>query len=164
MSTQNNPSPPLSQSSRGSTSEAVVRIRHAGPRDLAFIYASWLRDARAADPGSLPDDLWFPAHRELINRILANPAVVALIAAPVDAPDQILGFIVAEPKETLLWVHVKEKFRTQGIARRLLQESESLTSPAAWWTPLSSDRLRNPRRTRQLRKSYALSKPRHFAS
>lgn len=140
------------------TDEDPVTLRQAGAEDLNFIYFSWLRDARAADSGPLPDDLWFPAHRELISRALADPAVVVLIAHPVDAADQILGYVVAEPDKVLLWVHVKEKFRGKGLALRLMTAARASTVPASWWTPSASTRLRAPRRSRQLRRRWAAPK------
>lgn len=133
-----------------------VAIREAQATDLAFIYATWLRDARAGDSGPLPDDLWYSAHRELITRALADSRISVLIVHPVDAVDQILGYVVAEPKAALLWIHVKQKFRGMGLAKRLLLQAQVTESPAAWWSRDAEARLRNRRRTRQLRKRFAV--------
>ena len=45
------------------------------PGDLAYVFATWLRDLRDADPSGLPDDLWFPPHRAFIERLLADKAL-----------------------------------------------------------------------------------------
>lgn len=129
----------------------ILRFRNARASDLPFVYSTWLREARAADGSPLPDDLWFDAHRALINRILSDPRVCLTVAHPADDPDMILGYIVAERGELLAWIHVKERFRRQGIARRLLELVDVASAPAGWTTPLGRERLRNPRRPRKVR-------------
>jgi len=156
MQPQSQPSPP-SPDPLGAPDP--IGVREAQATDLAFIYSTWLRAARAADSGPLPDDLWFSAHRELITRALADSSVSVLIAHPVDAVDQILGYVVAEPKTVLLWIHVRDKFRGMGLGKRLLQAAQVTDAPAAWWTRDAEARLRNRRRTRQLRRLYAQTKP-----
>ncbi len=133
----------------------VVQLRPGTPGDLAFVYARWLRDLRHADGGPLPDDLWFPAHRGLINRVLADPKVELHILHPVDVPTEILGFIVAEPHEVLHWIYLKPKFRGRGLALMLLQAAHAEHALASWTTPDAKARLQNPRRPRQLRPRYA---------
>lgn len=129
-------------------------IRQATAGDLGYIFSTWLRDLRDADPSPLPDDLWFPAHRSMVERLLADPRNVVLIAAAEDRPQEILGYVVAEPQEVLFWVQIRKgPLREKGLAKMLLQEAQCLPgTPAAWVTPLSRQRLQNPCRSRQVRK------------
>lgn len=136
-----------------------VLVRNAGPGDLNFIYANLLRDLRDADPSALPDELWFPPHRTWLDRTLADPAVVTLIAAAADNPREILGFVVARPEEVLEWVFVRKgPLRGKGIARLLLSRARCpQTVPARWGTRLGRERLLNPVRSRKLRRPDARS-------
>jgi hypothetical protein len=130
-----------------------VIIRALVPGDLPYVFSTWLRDLRDADPSGLPDDLWFPPHRAFIERRLADRRVVALVAAAADAPTEILGYIVAEPGEVLEWIHVRKQLRTKGLAKRLLDEAKvPPQTPARWSTPSARSRLQNPCRSRQLRR------------
>lgn len=133
--------------------EDPVMLRQAVPGDLAFVYSTWLRDLRDADPSVLPSDLWFPAHRGYIDRLLADPKVTVLVAAAADRPSEILGYVVAEPGEVLHWVTVRKgPLRGRGLAKRLLTEAKVPPgTPAAWVTPSSRARLQNPCRSRAIR-------------
>jgi GNAT superfamily N-acetyltransferase len=131
--------------------EAVV-LRAFAPGDLAYMMSTWLRELRDADPGPMPDDLFFPAHRALIERLLVDPTVRCTIAAAADEPDEILGYVVAIPKELVLWTHVRKGLRGRGLAKLLLQSADCPPgTPGAWSTVLSKIRLRNPGRGRQAR-------------
>lgn len=131
----------------------AVLIRPFAPGDLAFLFSTWLRDLRDADPGPLPDDLWFPAHRAALERIMSKPEVKVLVAAAADRPDEILGYVVAEPKELIWWVFVRKgELRGKGIAKMLLQAVDCPPgTPGAWSTALSKIRLRLQTRGRQMR-------------
>jgi hypothetical protein len=132
-------------------------IREVAPGDLAAIFSWWLRDLRDADPGPLPDSLWYPAHRAHIEQILASPKIQARVAAAADKPDEILGFAVAEPNEVLWWVHVRRgNLRGHGIAKQLLLAVQAGPGvKAAWTTTDGARRLRNPWRGRQVRRREA---------
>ena len=129
-----------------------VIIRAMVPSDLAYVFSTWLRDLRDADPGGLPDDLWFPAHRALIERTLADRAVTVLVAAAADQPSDILGYAVAD-QQVLEWIHVRKQLREKGLAKRLLQQL-SLTDPvqSRWTTSLARERIRHRPRGRWLRR------------
>jgi hypothetical protein len=132
-----------------------VGIRPALGSDLAFIYRRWLQDLRHVDNTPLADDIWFGAFREHINRVLANPAVQVLILHPEDAPNEILGFVVAETG-VLHWIYLKPRYREKfGLCRRLLEAAKATEALASWATPDSRLKLKNPRRPRQLRHLYA---------
>lgn len=139
------------------TNPEVVAIREAMPGDMNFIYATWLRDLRHSDGSPLPDDLFFPAWRELVTRVLSDEKVSVLVVHPTDAPSEILGYIVAEQNEVLWNLYVKPKFRGHKLAKRLLQAAKAEGAVAAWTTPAAKLRLKNRRRPRQLRSRYAAS-------
>lgn len=116
--------------------------------------STWLRDLRDADPSPLPDDLFFPAQRALITRLLASPLVRCTIAAAADRPDEILGYVVAIPQEILVWVHVRKPLRRRGLAKLLLRAVECPEgTPAAFSTVPAKLYLRNPPRGRSARVS-----------
>lgn len=132
--------------------EVDVIFREYAPSDEAYMMATWLRDLRDADPSPLPDDLFFPAQRALITRLLASPQVRCTIAAASDNPKEILGYALAIPTELLLWIHVRKPLRRRGLAKLLLNNlSIPPGCPAAWSTVLSKLRLQNPPRGRQVR-------------
>lgn len=132
-----------------------VILRPLVPGDIPYVMSTWLRDLRDADPSGLPDDLWFPAHRALVERQLADRAIRATVAAAADVPTEILGYVVARPGEVLEWIHVRKPLRRKGLAKRLLQAVESPVDapmPARWSTPDSRKYLRTVLRSRQLRR------------
>lgn len=128
-------------------------IRPALPGDLAYIFSTVLRDMRDADGSALEDDLFYPAHRAHLERTLQDPAVEVHVLAAEDDHNEILGFVIARPEEALEWVHVRKgPLRERGLAKRLMEAARVLDAPAAWRTPLSRERLRNPFRGRKLRR------------
>lgn len=132
-----------------------IKIRQVVAGDLPYIFSTWLRDLRDADGGPLPDDLFFQAHRTLLERLLADPDVTALVACAADDPNEIWGYVVAEPKETLWWVQTRKASRKRGLAKMLLQAADVPPgTPAAWSTPLSRERLLNPPRGRRIRRNH----------
>lgn len=131
-----------------------VTLREFAPGDLAYIMSTWLRDLRDADPSPMPDDLYFPAQRALIERLLGSKQVRCTVAAASDRPDEILGYAVAIPGELLVWIHARKPLRRQGLAKLMLNElSLPPGTPAAWSTVHSKLRLQNPPRGRAVRAS-----------
>jgi GNAT superfamily N-acetyltransferase len=134
------------------TTEEAVLMREFASSDTAYMMSTWLRDLRDADPSPLPDDLYFPAVRALIERLMGDPQVRCTIAAAADEPREILGYVVAIPKELVIWTHVRKGLRGRGLAKLLLQRADCPPgTPAAWGTALGKIRLRNPPRGRQVR-------------
>jgi hypothetical protein len=131
--------------------------RPAVPTDLAFIYRTWLSDLRDADRSPLPNDIWYPAHREAITRALGNPDVHVDILTTSEDPDEILGYSVYEPKVVLHWVYLRPDLRNRrlGLVGSLLNQVPPGT-PASWQIP-SGKPLRNPPRPRWARARYASS-------
>ena len=136
------------------THEEAVLLRECAAGDEPYLMSTWLRDLRDADPSPLPDDLYFPAIRALIARLLADKTVRCTIAAAADEPQEILGYVVAIPKELVIWTHVRKGLRGRGLAKLLLQSVDCPPgTPAAWSTVLSKIRLKCPPRGRQFRGS-----------
>lgn len=133
-----------------------VLVRQATAGDLNYLYSTLLRDMRDADPSGLPDTLWFPPHRQYLDALLADRATTTLIASAADQPREILGYVIATPSE-LAWVHVRKgPLRERGIARLLLSKAGVTPStPTRWTTRLGRQRLSNPYRSRELRRSTA---------
>lgn len=133
-------------------SDDAILLRDFAPGDFAYLMSTWLRELREADPSPIPDDLYFPAVRQLVERLLGDPQVRCTIAAAADMPNEILGYVVAIPKELLIWTHVRKGLRGRGLAKMLLQSAECPPgTPAAWGTAQGKIRLRNPPRGRQAR-------------
>lgn len=134
------------------TTDDPIIFRQFAPGDEAYLMSTWLRDLRDADPSPLPDDLFFPAQRALITRLLASPSVSVTVAAAADSPDEILGYVVAIPQELLVWIHVRKPLRRRGLAKMLLQTADCPPgTPGAWSTVHSKLRLQNPPRGRAVR-------------
>lgn len=132
---------------------AEVALRDLAQDDLSYVYSTWLRDLRAEDHSPLPDDLWFPAHREAITRILASPGTKAVVATSADDRNEILGYAVATPDAFLHWVQIRKPFRGKktGLVPALLAAvSAPPGTPASFRTPVGRA-LRNPPRPRAAR-------------
>lgn len=137
------------------------------PSDLPYVLSTWLRELRDAEPSGLPDDLWFPAHRAFVERVLADRSVAAVVAAAADAPTEILGYVVAEPGEVLEWIHVRKPLRGKRLAKRLLTAVNSPTDrpiPARWVTPDAKRKLATRAAGRKLRRERPRLQERKSAS
>ena len=138
-----------------------VKIRNVVAGDLPYLYATGLRTWRGLDNSALPDDLWFAAHREVLNRLLGSSKTEVLIACSSDLPNEILGYIIAEPaldnSEGALWLtYVRKSLRRMGLCRQLMEAAGvSQKTPSAW--AVRDVGLRNPMRSRQLRSTAVLS-------
>jgi hypothetical protein len=115
--------------------------------DEAYVYDTWLSDLWLSDNTFLPNDLWYPAHREVIRRVLEHPLVQIVVLA--DRVDEtiIYGYAVRDP-EYLHWIHVRRgKWRKRGLAKKLLQRLRAESLPLVWRTKLGHERLNNAART-----------------
>jgi len=137
-------------------SDDPILIRQMNPAvegEESFILATWLRELRDADPSGLPDQLWFDAHRAHIKTVLADPKSVVLVAAAADDPAQILGYVAAYPGSHLEWVHVKKRYRGEGLAGRLLRAAKVPSpTPSRFSTPSARTKIRHLWRSRDLRR------------
>jgi GNAT superfamily N-acetyltransferase len=144
------------------STENPVEVRPGKASDLAYVYRTWLDGLRQADPSPLPNDLFFPAHREYINRVLATPGTQLQVVAPSDRSDDIIGYIVAEPASDtnpglIQWLFLRPQYRGKhlGLIQLLLAATGASKMPLAWRTS-DSKKLRNPLRSRQSRHRHAL--------
>ncbi len=125
-------------------------IRPAEPTDMGYIFETWLADLREAHASFLPNDVWFPAHREVLSRVLAGPSSCSVLADKAD-PRIIYGYLVRDAN-FLHWVHIRRgKWRQRGLAKWLMTETGSLELPLVWRTKAGHERLENPLRSRQAR-------------
>lgn len=136
-------------------------IRNYAPSDEAYIMSTWLRDLRDADYSSMPNDLWFDAHRKYITRILSDRRVEVAVLAAADNPSEIIGYGVAIPNEVIFWIQIRRgKLRHQGLARRLLTHLQCGPQVMlAFQTVLGKIKLKNPYKGRDLRHVMTLQSP-----
>jgi hypothetical protein len=105
-----------------------IGIRPVQGSDLSHIYATWLRACRTGSKFAkgIPNDVFFPSHSKVVERILKRPNTRTLIAHLKTDPDIILGYLVTEKRPDLEIVHfmfVKMPFRKLGILNELVQFS-----------------------------------------
>lgn len=110
-------------------------VRLARQSDLGFVYSSWMNSLRNCSPWSKVDKNWFFAAQHALATRLMDRSVV-LVACSVRNPDQLYGYVVAEPVRGLLhWLYTKSGvnpewenrakakagYRRAGVATRLMQ-------------------------------------------
>lgn len=102
-----------------------LSIRFAYDKDLPFIFATWLHSYKHSSyfAKKISGPVFFRAHHEVIEDILARDTATAIVANPKDDPDLILGFFVYEPG-IAHYVYVKGSFRDFGISRALAEHSK----------------------------------------
>ena len=122
--------------------------------DEGYVYETWLNDLRTTDNSFLPNDLWFPAHREVVKRVLEHPLVQIVVLADAVDPSIIYGYVVRDP-EYLHWIHIRRgKWRLRGLGKLLLERVKAGGLPLVWRTKLGHERLSNPVRSRQARHAW----------
>jgi GNAT superfamily N-acetyltransferase len=95
-------------------------VHTAGEVHDAFIYSSFLHGMRDTIPHELmPNAVFFPHFHEALKTKMALANVVIAVSAA-DA-DTLLGWAIGTP-DRLEYVYVKQLFRQQGVARRLISE------------------------------------------
>ena len=99
----------------------MIKLRHATPADLDFVYATWLRSYRHASSFArkISNTIYYHWHHRIIENAFARGATIK-IAALDDAPAVIIGYIVVEGS-TAHYVYVKGDFRKMGVAKALLE-------------------------------------------
>lgn len=99
--------------------EPLVIIRPFEEGDRRFIEASWFESyLKALRLPELPFEVFKHGMNARIARLLARSEV--LVAAARIAPDEILGYIVADKESKALhWLYVKASFRRNGIGSTL---------------------------------------------
>lgn len=115
---------------RASIVAIPVRIRAFCETDTNFVLNSWLRHNRTAEPyAQMQSDIYYYNHQLLIGSIARNAAI--WLACAEDNPDEIWGYICAEPgpEHSLVvhYIYIKQRWRKFGFAKQLLA--------AAGWRP-----------------------------
>lgn len=86
----------------------------------AFIYSSFLHGMRDTIPHELmPNAVFFPYFHETLKTKIHNANLV--IAVSSNDADTLLGWAAGTP-DRLEYVYVKQLFRRQGVAKRLVSE------------------------------------------
>lgn len=98
-------------------------IRKAIPKDIPFIYETWLKSYRLdSSLGRLTrSSIFFENYRTVVDKILQDSNTD--IACLREDEDIILGYLVSEDK-ILHYSFVKEAFRKIGIAKSLVLHRE----------------------------------------
>lgn len=97
----------------------MIKIRLAKESDLAFIYATCLRGLYYGNPfyGAINKTAFFENYPSVLEKIIRKSDVI--IACLSEDEDVILGYALVE-NNIIHWISVKEAWRMQGIARKLL--------------------------------------------
>lgn len=99
--------------------QPLVDMRTGRTGDLPFVFASWLQTYRHSTfARRIPKGVFFPAHHEVIARLLGRSDVI--IAHPAGDPDTILGYLVTERPALLHYAYVKFPFRRAGLCRMMV--------------------------------------------
>ena len=100
-------------------------IRQALPSDLQFVFSSWVSSMRGGEPFCSCDRNWFSAAQHaLISRLLQRSTIV--IACNEEDPDQIFGYAVFEPRNSVIhYIYIKQMFRGVGICRSLIESCKA---------------------------------------
>lgn len=98
-----------------------IKIRTVRESDLAFIYATFLRGLYYGNSwyGTINKKDFFDNYPAVLDKIIRKSLIN--IACLTEDEDVILGYSIAEPG-ILHWVGVKEAWRMQGIAKKLLAD------------------------------------------
>lgn len=96
-----------------------ITIREAIPKDIEFIYATWLNSYHYDSwAKSIAKSVFFNNYKRVIDKVLSQSKVA--IACLTENQDVILGYLVYdEPKRFAHYVFVKEAFRGFGLASEL---------------------------------------------
>lgn len=109
-------------------SPPIFIIRPALPTDMPFIYATWLNHQYegASWFRCIPRSIFKKNYRRIIDDIIRNKASSIHICCLEDDYDVILGYAVTQRihgGHALHWIFVKEDWRRNGIAKKLIPDS-----------------------------------------
>lgn len=101
-----------------------IQIRPATEDDRAFIMATWLRGLYYGHDfyGSIAKSVFFKEYQQILSSLLDKKLVKVDVACLSEDETCILGYAVYEPLQALHYVFVKEAWRRQGLAKRLVPE------------------------------------------
>ncbi len=116
---------------RAESGEFGVRRWHDG--DLPHIMSSWLHSYHnGAAVRGLRHKIYYHYQRKLIQQLLKRAYV--LVVYDKKDPKEIAAWLCAERYDSALvihYVHVKERLRGLGVAKRLIEEIVETEQPAA---------------------------------
>lgn len=105
-----------------------LQIRLMQPSELAYVKATWLKHYKEHSDFAKPirDSVYYPAHSRLVDQILTKRNSIVLIAAHVDEPDVILGFLVYEyfDEAVIHYAYVVSRARKLGVATAMLKAAD----------------------------------------
>ncbi len=130
----------------------MLIVRDMVESDTGYVMQTWLDDLRKADRGFLPNDLWFPAHRECLTRLLAREGTQAKVLCDKENPTIIIAYLVFDDTY-LYWIHVRRAWRMKGVAKHLLTELACINHQLVWPTKLGHERLNNTVSTQSARRA-----------
>lgn len=108
--------------------QVAIAVRPGTADDVDFIYATWLRSYRHSSAFAAPisNEIFFPSHHLIVERILARKSTSVYIACLPEDPQTIFGYLITEGfyKPIIHFIYVKEAFRKQSIATILLQNAK----------------------------------------
>lgn len=105
--------------------KGLYDIRDAGPDDVNFVLATFLRGLYYGDSwfSSIPKDIFMQNYKRIAQALVASPKVTIKIACLKEDPTVILGYsVLSSDYHTAHWVYVKSAWRKQGIARSLVPQ------------------------------------------
>lgn len=92
-------------------------IRAASPKDLPFIYATWLKSYWVdGDHPGMPKDLFFNCYARILDSLMIGSEM--LVSCLPESPDTVLGYACFDEKY-LHYIFVKEDFRMFKVATDL---------------------------------------------
>lgn len=114
-------------------------IRAPNGDDINFIYSTWLKSYKQDSliGKSCRTGLFFREYRYVIDKILADPTTMVLIACHKTEPAVIFGYLVCEPT-ALHYIFIKEVFRRLGIATELCKVASPASDPLLYHTHRTS--------------------------
>lgn len=121
-------------------------IRPSVPDDRPFIVDTLLESFRKSfAAGPLPPDIYRPAYRRAINRILDRPTERTLV---LETEGVLIGWISYErrtPVHLLHYCYTKKDYRREGVARELMRKAgidPKQPFYVTFWSP-KTDELRD---------------------
>lgn len=136
-----------------------MRIRVFVETDKNFILNSWLRHNRTANE-NVRSDIYFYNHQIVIGAIACNAGI--WVACAEDNPDEIWGYICAEPGPdhslVVHYIYVKQRWRRFGFAKQLLRAAGWRQGMPLWASHWSDKAEMLARKVQALHNPYLLYK------
>jgi hypothetical protein len=96
--------------------------RPADPSDLNFILNSFLKSMRSYPAYQhVPNEVYYSEQKKVLEQLIMSARPKILCNS--EEPDQIFGYIIAQPDVETHFIYVKYPFRHMNFAQRLLEET-----------------------------------------